>query len=74
MPLIFANLIVLPVLSIYGKYYGEKISLFLLATFHAAMVAAALVIDLSFQALGLVPDHRNARVVEASSELIDDCT
>jgi hypothetical protein len=33
------------------------------------MVAAGLVIDLAFHALGLIPDERNAKVMEASIEL-----
>jgi uncharacterized membrane protein YraQ (UPF0718 family) len=63
---IFADLIVLPILNIYRKYYGLKMAGFLFVTFYAAMVAAALMVDLIFAALGLVPAQRNARVVEAS--------
>jgi hypothetical protein len=63
---IFADLIVLPVLNIYRKYYGWKMAAFLLATFYAAMAGAALIVDLIFDALGLVPTVRNARVVDAS--------
>jgi uncharacterized protein len=69
MSFIFADLIVLPILNIYRKYYGGKVSLYLLGTFYAAMVAAGLVIDLAFRALGLIPDERNAKVMEASIEL-----
>ena len=39
--------------------------MFLLGTFYAAMVAAGLVVELVFGALGLVPDERNARVMGA---------
>jgi uncharacterized protein len=63
---IFADLIVLPVLNIYRKYYGPRMAGFLFATFYASMAAAALVVELLFAALGLVPQQRNARVVEAS--------
>jgi uncharacterized protein len=63
---IFADLIILPILNIYRKYYGRRVSLFLLATFYTAMVAAGLVVEVLFQALGLVPDERNAKVIEAS--------
>jgi len=66
MAFIFADLIVLPILNIYRKYYGWRMSLFLLGTFYAAMVVAGLVVELLFGALGLIPDERNARVVEAS--------
>jgi uncharacterized membrane protein YraQ (UPF0718 family) len=63
---IFADLIVLPVLNIYRKYYGWKMAAFLFVTFYAAMAGAALIVDLTFDALGLVPTVRNARVVDAS--------
>jgi uncharacterized protein len=69
MSFIFADLIVLPILNIYRKYYGGKVSIFLFATFYAAMVAAGLIIDLLFRALGLVPTHRNASVIETSIQL-----
>ena len=63
---IFADLIVLPILNIYRKYYGRRMSLFLLGTFYLTMAAAGLAVDLVFEALGLVPSTRNAKVVEAS--------
>lgn len=63
---IFADLIVLPVLNIYRKYYGWKMAALLFATFYTAMAVAALIVELVFGALGLVPTERNARVVEAS--------
>lgn len=63
---IFADLIVLPILNIYRKYYGMKVSLFLFATFYAAMAGAALAVEFLFQALGLVPAQRSARIIEAS--------
>ena len=63
---IFADLIVLPILDIYRKYYGWKMAAFLLASFYATMVAAGLVVELLFGALGLVPEERAAKVIEAS--------
>jgi uncharacterized protein len=69
MAFIFADLIVLPILNIYRKYYGGRMSLFLLATFYVAMAAAGLIVELVFRLFGLVPDERNARVVEASISL-----
>jgi uncharacterized membrane protein YraQ (UPF0718 family) len=63
---IFADLIVLPILNIYRKYYGPKMSLFLLATFYATMVGAGLVIEVLFDLLGLIPGGpRHAKVIEA---------
>jgi uncharacterized membrane protein YraQ (UPF0718 family) len=63
---IFADLIVLPILDIYRKYYGWRMAGFLLASFYAAMVAAGLLVELVFSGLGLVPEERAAKVVEAS--------
>jgi uncharacterized membrane protein YraQ (UPF0718 family) len=55
-----------PILNIYRKYYGLKMARFLFVTFYAAMAGAALVVDLIFAALGLIPTQRNAHVIEAS--------
>jgi uncharacterized protein len=62
----FADLIVLPILNIYRKYYGLKMAAFLFATFYVAMAAAALIVDLIFGGFALIPSERQARVVEAS--------
>jgi uncharacterized protein len=69
MAFIFADLIVLPVLNIYRKYYSGRMSLFLLATFYVAMAAAGLIVELLFRLFGLVSEGRHARVVEASIQL-----
>jgi hypothetical protein len=63
---LFADLIILPILNIYRKYYGFKISAFLLVVFYAAMAAAALAVEFAFQLLHLIPQHRNAQIVEAA--------
>src|SRR6516162_461290 len=63
---IFADLIVLPILDIYRKYYGLKMTAFVLAAFYAAMAVAALIVEALFGALGLIPEERKAQVVEAS--------
>jgi uncharacterized membrane protein YraQ (UPF0718 family) len=66
---IFADLIVLPILNIYRKYYGRRMTVFLLATFYASMVIAGLVVELLFQAVGLVPSERSAKIMDASVTL-----
>src|ERR1700687_3620799 len=63
---IFADLIILPVLNIYRKYYGLKMAGFLFVTFYTAMAGGALVVELIFGALGLIPTHRHAREIETS--------
>src|SRR5438132_8366360 len=54
---IFADLIILPILDIYRKYYGGRMSLYLLAASYGAMVVAGFVVGGLFQLLGLVPAH-----------------
>jgi uncharacterized protein len=66
---IFADLIVLPVLDIYRKYYGWRMAGFLLATFYVCMVLSGLAVELLFDGLGLIPSERDADVVEASVTL-----
>jgi hypothetical protein len=63
---IFADLIVLPILDIYRKYYGWRMAGFLLATFYTAMVAAGLIVEFVFDGLNLIPSERKAKVIEAS--------
>ena len=63
---IFADLIVLPVLNIYRKYYGFRMAAFLFVTFYAAMAIAALIVELVFSLLGFVTTEHRAQVVEAS--------
>jgi uncharacterized protein len=62
---IFADLLILPILNIYRKYYGTKMMLTLLGTFYAAMVTAGYIVELLFGAAGLIPSKRNATVMEA---------
>jgi len=63
---IFADLIVIPILNIYRKYYGLKMAGFLFVTFYVAMAVAALIVDLIFGGFALIPSEHKARVVEAS--------
>ena len=54
---VFADLIILPILDIYRKYYGGRMALYLLGVSYAAMALAGLAIGLLFQGLGIVPTH-----------------
>ena len=63
---IFADLIILPILNIYRKYYGRRMAGFLLATFYFSMASAGLLVDLLFKLVGLVPTGaREAKVTNA---------
>jgi uncharacterized membrane protein YraQ (UPF0718 family) len=63
---IFADLIILPILDIYRKYYGWRMAGFLLATFYATMAAAGLIVEFLFQWLELTRTQRNAKVAMAN--------
>jgi len=63
---IFGDLIILPILNIYRKYYGGKMTAFIAVTFYVAMVAAALVVEMLFQVLGWVPYKRHTAIVDTA--------
>ena len=55
MAFIFADLIVLPIIAAYRKYYGTAFALRITALMFVTMVVAALIVDGLFSALGLIP-------------------
>ena len=61
---IFADLIILPILNIYRKYYGGRMSLYLLAVSYAAMALAGFLVGGAFQLLGLAPTNHQVAVFE----------
>ena len=63
---IFADLIILPILVIYRKYYGTKMMLFILASFYLTMVLAGYAVELIFGGAGIIPATRNASVLTAT--------
>ena len=63
---IFADLIIIPIIRIYAKYYGRKMAGFLFLTFYAAMAAAGYIIEGLFALLHLTPHIRNTKVLEAA--------
>jgi len=62
---IFADLIILPILNIYRKYYGGRMSLYLLAVSYIAMAVAGFLVGGAFQLLGLVPTNHHVEILEA---------
>ena len=52
---LYADLIVLPLLDIYRKYYGWRMMLYIVSVFFATIVLAAIAMDLAFSALHVVP-------------------
>ncbi len=65
---IFADLITLPLIFIYRKFYGGRLTLRLIVLFWAVMSAAGLITEYLFRGLGLVPESRPAQIVEPSFE------
>jgi uncharacterized protein len=63
---IYADLIILPIIDIYRKYYGWKVTAFIVGAFYIAMALAALIVEFLFGGLGLIPRHRSAQIVETS--------
>ena len=63
---IFADLIILPILVIYRKYYGTRMMLFILASFYLTMALAGYAVELIFGGAGIVPTTRNAQVLTAT--------
>jgi hypothetical protein len=59
---IFADLLILPILSIYRKYYGLRMAAFLAGTFYVAMVLAGYLVELVFGGLGLIPSQSAAKI------------
>jgi uncharacterized protein len=58
---IFADLIVLPILLAYRKFYGTAFAIRITALMFVTMVAAALVVDVLFSAIDLIPSSRPTR-------------
>ena len=61
---IFADLIILPILNIYRKYYGGRTALYLLVVSYAAMALAGFLIGGAFKLLGLAPTNHHVTVFE----------
>jgi uncharacterized membrane protein YraQ (UPF0718 family)/YHS domain-containing protein len=55
---IFADLIVLPIVAAYRKYYGTSFALRITALMFVTILIAALVVDGLFSVTGLIPDTR----------------
>ena len=60
---IFADLIAVPLLLIYRRYYGTRLMLRILSVFWAVMSTAGLITEGIFRAAGLVPTTRPVQIV-----------
>ncbi|AIF39680.1 membrane protein [Dermacoccus nishinomiyaensis] len=61
---LFADLIIIPIILIYKKYYGWKATSRICLVFYAAMVIAGYAVELIFGPLGMVPHDRSLAVAE----------
>ncbi len=63
---IFADLIILPILNIYRKYYGRRVAVYLFVVSYLTMAIVGLVVGLLFNVSGLTPTNRNITVFDTS--------
>jgi uncharacterized protein len=63
---IFADLIIIPIISIHRRYYTGRVSAYLVAVSYATMALAGLMVGLLFRALGRTPANRHVAVFEST--------
>src|SRR2546426_10984352 len=63
---IFADLIILPILDIYRRYYGRRVAGYLFAVSYATMAVSGLLIGWLFGAIGAVPAARAVAALTAT--------
>lgn len=71
MAFIFSDLVVFPVLRINAKYYGWKMSLFILFLLFTSLVAASLLLHYGFDFFGLIPDASAKSITDKEHFAID---
>jgi uncharacterized membrane protein YraQ (UPF0718 family) len=64
---IYADLIIIPLILIYRKYYGAKAALYITTVLFISMVGAGIIVDLLFGALGLIPNVRPPGAIAEAS-------
>jgi uncharacterized membrane protein YraQ (UPF0718 family) len=63
---IFADLVILPVLNIYRRYYGRRVAVYLFVVSYLTMALAGLVVGLLFNVSGLTPTNRHVTVFDTA--------
>jgi uncharacterized membrane protein YraQ (UPF0718 family) len=63
---VFADLIILPILNVYRRYYGLRMAALLAGTFWVAAAVAGYIVELVFESLGLVPNRSIARLPDGA--------
>lgn len=72
MGFIYSDLIVPPLMAVNAKYYGWRVALYIAGVMYVSMVSTALVLHVSFAALGITPESQ--RVVEEVTRFAIDYT
>lgn len=71
MAFIFSDLVVFPVLRINAKYYGWKISLFILFLLFTSLIAASLLLHYGFDLFSLIPQGTDKGITDKEHFAID---
>ena len=71
MAFIFSDLVVFPVLRINAKYYGWKMSLFILFLLFTALVGTSLALHYGFELFNIIPDASQVNIQEQEFFKID---
>lgn len=71
MAFIFSDLVVFPVLRINAKYYGWKMSLFILFLLFTSLIGASLALHYGFDLLGMLPDPSGVTIQDRDFFKVD---
>jgi len=71
MAFIFSDLVVFPVLRINARYYGWKMSLFILFLLFTALIGTSLALHYSFDLLSILPDSSQVKIQDKEHFKID---
>lgn len=71
MAFIFSDLVVFPVLRINARYYGWKMSLFILGLLLTSLIGASLALHYTFDLLSLLPDPGQVRIMDKQHFALD---
>ena len=71
MAFIFSDLVVFPVLRINAKYYGWKMSFFILFLLFTALIGTSLALHYSFDLLSILPDPSQVKIQDSEYFKID---
>ncbi|ACB53507.1 hypothetical protein cce_4159 [Crocosphaera subtropica ATCC 51142] len=74
MAFIFSDLVVFPVIRVNAKYYGWKLSLYIVAVFLGALVATSMVMHYGFSLFNLLPESSSGQSAAETEKFAIDYT